>query len=143
MNWDDPIVAQTIQRTVIEKLKLAEDVDVEIEQGYLAERFTAHLITYVLAEKLLSDTQDVMWHVRVPATSWQMFKQEHEFSWWLGWLVRRRPVKEKMLHHTDTFTFDRYALFPHSSLSHPYLGEPYIFEQTNLPNPKERAKIQS
>lgn len=149
MNWDDPEVALSVQKTVIEQLRLgdmqtiADGVEVEIAQGYLANTFTAHLTTYVLVEKLLSEVQDVTWRVSQPTTSWQMFKQEHEKSWWLGWLVRRHPVKMKVLKHTETFSFDRYAMFPHASISRPDLGQPYIFEQTNLPNPRKRARVQA
>ena len=148
MNWDDPIVAKTIQYKVVERLRLAEmeniaeSVEVDITStDRLARGFAAHLTTFVLTEKLLSDSQDVSWDLSSPTTSWQFFKREHENSWWLGWLVRRRPVKVEWETHTEHFTFERYAMFPHSAISHPYMGEPVIFEQSNLPNPKERGRV--
>lgn len=32
-----------------------------------------------------------------PRSRWQAYKQRHAGSWWLGWLVLRRPVRYHLL----------------------------------------------
>lgn len=34
-----------------------------------------------------------IWQIMDPASRWQAFKERHAMSWWLGWYVRRRPVR--------------------------------------------------
>lgn len=65
---------------------------------------------------------------RVPASSWQMFKEEHQHAWWMRWLVARRPVLKTA--HTRRIEFEAewkdYAVYPWQSAAptHPQLGDP-------------------
>ena len=65
-----------------------------------------------------------------PATTWQMFKRTHENSWWLGWLVRRRPVMyTTWTGHADV-KVDRYLGYPDAVINNKRLGRAIVFETT-------------
>ena len=48
------------------------------------------VLSYDMPGHIAKRSHTVVW--QVPASSWQMFKREHESAWWMRWLVRRRPV---------------------------------------------------
>lgn len=94
-----------------------------------------HMVeTRVLAEHLASDTYEKSLYFSYPATTWQMFKNTHAESWWLGWLVRRRPVKMHEVEKTAVVHVDRYLKYPAAEDVKPFsprLGPPVIDEMTS------------
>ena len=113
--------------TVAESL----NVDVDMFSSRMAGDLVVRMTSEVLAERLLSETQEATFHMAFPSSPWQHFKRDHAETWWLGWIVRRRPVKNEIQTHTRSVTFTRYAKFPHASISLPELGSPVIFEQAS------------
>lgn len=104
--------------TLRQSLTYETDVDIP---GELAHRLSA----YVLSDHIAADTytRTVQW----PATTWQMFKSTHEESWWLSWLVRRRPVQ--MVTKRVEVTVNRFLTYPEASLAVRDLGRPFIYEE--------------
>lgn len=87
------------------------------------------LEAYVLAEKLAEDTYHNSILVKTPTSSWQMFKEEHQASWWLRWLVLRRPIQSKTERHTLTVKVERYASYPEANIDvSQRLGRPVPYE---------------
>lgn len=107
------------------------------------EAMLVEVESYVLRERLVGDTKRVRKVVpvetpmRFPASPWQFFKQRHQTSWWLGWLVRRRPVRTRLhsVTRSVTFeaevTFERYATYPEATVYYPpdRLGKPVLVER--------------
>ena len=106
----------------LERLRLASHAEVpaaiahsmEISQfkDVIFDRLVYKLSAEVLAEKLPPAEVTERTSVSFPSSSWQLFKEEHAESWWLGWLVRRRPVRRKAHPVALTVGFDRYRTFP-------------------------------
>lgn len=139
----------SLQRVALEQMRvagmynIAENTRLSVEPAQIIEGLVAKIESFVLTERLLSDTQQVSWTVETPTSTWQFFKQQHKDSWWLGWFVRRCAVKSEVKKYSKEFSFERYAMFPHASIpTDPYLGSPVIVEKTDLPNPRERGTVQ-
>lgn len=85
----------------------------------------SHVLSYPLPGHIAKREHTVIW--RVPATSWQMFKEEHQHAWWMRWLVARRPVLKTA--HTRRVEFEAewkdYAVYPWQDVAptHARLGE--------------------
>jgi hypothetical protein len=92
--------------------------------------------TQILAGKILGDTQEFTFGI--PATWWQHWKQDHAASWYASWLVRRRPVKTRLLR--SAVDFSRYAAYPLADLPvapPDEFGYPVIYEMMRLREPAE------
>ena len=95
-----------------------------------ADRMVYKLSADVLAEKLppetINESRIAVWNF--PRSSWQHFKLEHSESWWLGWLVRRRPVQYAVHDKQVTLTvnLERYRTFPQANIAYPPELGPYV-----------------
>lgn len=102
-----------------------EDVDT-----YLGEYFRAELRSEVLARRLDTRVYSESAHFDEPASTWQMFKRTHASSWWLRWLVERRPVRT--VRHTQQVIVratDR-AIYPDARIQlSDQLGRPFLITQ--------------
>lgn len=106
------------------------DLQLESWQDVLMDQLVVQLSSYVQAERLLdttvSESKDVV--LAAPDSTWQMFKSRHTASWWLRWLIRRRPVRYSTIIKTVTLTVNTvgYATFPDSTYvtPSPRLGSP-------------------
>lgn len=91
-------------------------------------QFEAHVLSHRIAEATQSTT--VTMGLDFPASPWQFFKQRHADSWWLGWLVRRRPVRTQRQTKSKrvTLTIDRFHEFPEAKVVVPpeSFGRPYV-----------------
>lgn len=123
---------QLEQRKVAVQLALSRDAQMELDEDFLGNKLLARMTSYVLAEQLVGDTKTI--HCtkgyEFPSSPWQFYKQRHASSWWLGWLVARRPVRTEK-HYQDReheVRFERYATYPESTLRAPELGRPVIME---------------
>ena len=100
------------------------------EAHYQADRMLCRLTADVLTEKLppetINESRIAVWNF--PRSSWQHFKLEHSESWWLGWLVRRRPVQYAVHDKQVTLTVDleRYRTFPQANIAYPPELGPYV-----------------
>lgn len=85
-------------------------------------RLKAYVLTHQLAEHGVTRSRTVEW----PATPWQHFKKRHAESWWLRWLVARRPVR--MQHEVVDFqeAWTELAAYPWQTHLPPFpkLGRP-------------------
>jgi hypothetical protein len=124
--FDSPIAMPSYETLTLERLRfgLQEHVGAEMLHSMQIEAVEEkvwggmiyRLKASVLAEKLPSEKfeRSETFTLDFPASSWQHFKQEHSESWWLRWLVQRRPVRLQGLEQTATLTVDleRYRTFP-------------------------------
>lgn len=92
--------------------------------------FEAKVLSHRIAEATQSTT--VAMGLDFPASPWQFFKQRHVDSWWLGWLVRRRPVRTQRFSKSKrvTLTIDRFHEFPEANIVVPpeRFGKPYLYD---------------
>jgi hypothetical protein len=75
-------------------------VDIELTAGssfmsFLTNDILVKLKAYVLSTKLPPHVvhRTVEVPISQPASTWQMFKQQHAGTWWLRWLATRRPPR--------------------------------------------------
>lgn len=105
---------------------MTEEVDklAQLERGKQVHRLEA----YVLQEHLADDIYVDSTKYTTPATWWDHFKETFQTSWWLGWLVKRRPAKYD--HHVVHcgVQVERYASYPEADVAVPQLGRPVPFE---------------
>ena len=125
-----------VEQCVLERMHCAASVVVTrlsapwASAAILADQLVYRLEAEVLADRLVGDTKTAHGALFFPASPWQFFKGKHSSSWWLGWLVRRRPVRNDEHPYTATVTFERYATYPYSRLHpHPDLGRAVLLEQ--------------
>lgn len=82
----------------------------------MRDAVTAQLRATMMGKKVPSHevTESRTFTVNVPASPWQYFKDNHKDSWWLGWLVNRRPVCTTGTYHkaTLTATWEQFIGFP-------------------------------
>lgn len=136
---DGPIV-QSIETLTLERLKFGLQTNVGAQvrgslHAQVAESILGDLVyrltADILAEKLPPETvarSKTFTVSKVPTSSWQHFKSEHPESWWLGWLVRRRPVEYREIEFEATLTvdLDRYRTFPQCNYTFPKDLGPYV-----------------
>lgn len=94
----------------------------------IRDHLTAALSGYVLADHLADDTYQAAVPVEYPATTWQMFKHTHAGSWWLSWLVSRRPVRMRVERPVLTVKVGRYLTYPEATLRVPHVGSARVME---------------
>lgn len=128
-SYESPFAAMG-DRVMLERLQVAAcmelspsvaaSVSLDTTTDMLTGNLIARICAYVQAQRLVTDTatesREVV--VETPATTWQMFKATHASSWWLGWLVHRRPVRLTAHRRevTLTATWVGYATFPDSTI---------------------------
>lgn len=118
-------VSDSVGISVLQSIRFAKEFEQDI-----FERMVYKLEAEVLAEKLppetINESRIAVWDF--PRSSWQHFKLEHSESWWLGWLVRRRPVQCQVHDKQVTLTvnLERYRTFPQANVNYPPELGPYV-----------------
>ena len=128
-----------VEERVLQKARIAHQFRMgrfmqdELEYEALLEtefdRVLHRIETFVLQEHLADDVYSQDYATVVPSSTWQMFKSLHYLSWWLGWFVRRWPVKHITTKHTVAVQVGRYVNYPESHIAIPKLGHPFLFEK--------------
>jgi hypothetical protein len=74
--------------------------------AYLENEFMASIRATMMGKEIPPHTitRSAPFSVDVFDSPWQHFKANHESSWWLRWLTRRRPVRTHKVTRTATFT---------------------------------------
>ncbi len=76
-----------------------------------------------LAEKEVTVVTEGIAVFVFPTSPWQFFKQRHATSWWMRWLVRRRPVRldhsRQKVQRAKRVVLEQFATFPMSPLRTP------------------------
>lgn len=157
----------SVQKVILEQLRYGarERVGISVLEAMELNTFLDHatqslviqLATAVQAESICSERVEHTERVDfeawvkqpVPASTWQYFKNQHATTWWLRWLVRRRPVRTVSLKHlgktsqpvTLAVTWEGYATFPNSNYVTPdaRLGYPVYILRTNYPEMRPHA----
>lgn len=109
-----------------DSMRLEVDYDIDFNMWRL------RLETEVLKEHIADDYYHTTLERRVPASVWQMFKAEHMHSWWMSWLVDRRPVRHHVWTETVSVKVERSVLYPEANVPRPPLGRPFILEKVNF-----------
>ena len=130
---DDWTMPHETQRKTLERMKVGasirQSMRVDVSEDVLRGELEHRLSAYVLADHLASDTFTAYTSSEWPDSTWQMFKSRHAGSWWLGWLVRRRPTRLHTERQSVAVEVKRYLAYPEANLDLPELGRPVIFEQ--------------
>lgn len=103
-------------------IELSTDWDLDFNQ--MIVRVSQDVAAEKLAEQYYTGHRSVSY----PRSTWQMFKQTHKDSWWLGWLVRQCPVKKETEWVEMTVKVDRYLKYPDLKIPKPGMGRPLIHE---------------
>jgi hypothetical protein len=143
MDWmTEGMNPQAVFRTdrhVLEQRKVGatvrQSMEVQVHEDELRNQLEHRLSAYVLADHIADDVFTGTTTSEWPETTWQMFKSRHESSWWLGWLVRRRPVRMHTERQTVEIQVSRYLNYPEATLRIESLGRPVIFEQPTQISP--------
>jgi len=122
----------TTARKVLEQRQVGatvrQSMRFETREDHLHGELERRISAYVLTDHVADDTFTAVTRAEWPASTWQMFKHRHVASWWLGWLVRRRPVRMQVeVQHVEV-EVSRYLGYPEADLRLPELGRPVIFE---------------
>lgn len=137
MNTDEEFVQSVThtleQKKVAANLLVTREASLRVRPDDITDNLVVQLESYVLAEKLVGDTKEVSGAIPFPTSPWQFFKHRHAGSWWLRWLVERRPVRTENHRWETSVTFERYNHYPESTLRVPELGRPVMFEQFTRP----------
>lgn len=109
--------------TIRQNLSHTEEFDVDHNE--IIHIFESSLLREHLATDHYQGDTAYQW----PATTWQMFKATHADSWWLGWLVRRHPVRMRKETRMVVIRVDRYAAYPEADVPLKDLGRPFPYEE--------------
>jgi hypothetical protein len=111
---------------------LAYELTASVSEDFFLNTILVRMQARMLAQKALTRAVDVWVPFRYPSSPWQHYKRNHEASWWLGWLVRRRPVQEKTVQKVAHVEVDQAAVYPQQGLIdatlRDRLGSPLIIE---------------
>src|ERR1035441_10045169 len=112
---DMPIISQRLleRLQVTNRVALpqyvADNARFSVETDVVGQRLIAQMTSYVLAEKLVSETQDCAWSY--PASWWQHFKRDCRLWHWVTTARVRRRWPVRMTETTKTITFQRYRTY--------------------------------
>jgi len=104
--------------------KMHTEVDLDLERDEQIHR----LESFVLQEHLADDIYIDAHPYTTPKTWWDMFKLTFAATWWLGWLVKRRPAQFERHVVKSAVKVERYASYPEANIDVPQLGRPIPFE---------------
>jgi hypothetical protein len=126
--WTEKILTRLPIST---SFKVKRDTLISMEESpedFIRNEVRVRIEQFVVAEKLAADRYHTMVGWKQPATTWDMYKHTHADSWWLGWLVRRRPARCKQYSQLATIEVERYAAYPDATVEFPHLGKPVPIE---------------
>lgn len=129
--YQAPVVVAAISKKTMEQLRVEDQrlfpAQVILEANWDLVRSEIKVMrlkmsAYVLAEKLAQDHYTKARLFPFPSSPWQFFKERHKHSWWLGWLVDRRPVHYVQHSMEVTVNVDRYLAYPQATILDPKFG---------------------
>lgn len=100
----------------------------ENPEDFIRNELRVRIEQFVVAEKLAEDVYRGAAKWEQPATTWDMYKQTHQYRWWMRWLIRRRPVRYRYFSQTVAIKVERYAAYPDVNVEFPHLGKPVPIE---------------
>lgn len=105
-----------------------ENMTLETWTDHATRDLVLGLRSEVLAQRLDTRTVDQRVEWDAPASWWQMFKATYALSWWLSWLVSRRPVRYTTHHKFTTIKFGVEAIYPDATVRLPEdtFGRPFV-----------------
>jgi hypothetical protein len=96
--------------------EFAETLTADVIRDEVWRHLVYQLTAQVLTERLPSGDvrESKTFNIDVPASPWQQYKRDHAASWWLRWLVRRRPPVQRRHSLTGELAVDvtRYWAYP-------------------------------
>jgi hypothetical protein len=116
-------------------------LEVHESPGYfILNHLTAEMRGYLVADHLADDVYTDAATVEYPRSTWQMFKHTHADSWWLRWLVRRRPVEMDAQTRMLRVEVGRYLAYPEAVVQVPKFGRPVIHEVVQVDRRRGEAR---
>lgn len=123
LNWVRVQVANAVTP------EFAETVRPEIVRREVWGQLVYALRAKVLADQLPPEreTAEKTFRFPVPASPWQQFKGLHAETWWLRWLVRRRPVRtvDHVFRGELVVDLTRHRTYPEARISADRMGSSY------------------
>jgi hypothetical protein len=96
----------------------------------MSDTVVSHFRSEVLAHTFSTETAEKQVRFQVPASWWQAFKATYALTWWLSWLVDRRPVRYRTEAKTAHFRVATQAIFPDATVRYPKeLGNPVVIRR--------------
>lgn len=136
-DWDDPYAPVPVDTVTLEWIKAAAQAAVSAEFAASIDAKLVHQTWYrlvhqltarVLADQLPPEqaTTTKVFTFEIPATWWQAFKADHADSWWLAWLVSRRPVRTRVYRREGRLDIElrRYWSWPKAKVLPSEWGSP-------------------
>ena len=129
--------AVSVNRKIMELLEFFDAIrvkkDILIEKDYDIDfdQMIYRVEKMVAAKHLCDDFYTGVRYVEFPATTWQMFKETHQDSWWMGWVVRRRPVEYEKEEISVRVQLSRYLKYPDADIDWPKLGRAVPYEHVS------------
>lgn len=111
-----------LPRGVFAEWSISDSHPVAFVRDEMILRLSAEVLGRKRGTKKFEDTKTLS--VKVPRSTWQMFKMRNAGSWWLGWLVARRPVQYDVVEKTARFqvVVNEWEIFPEQERVHPQMG---------------------
>lgn len=125
------------ETVALERLRVGLDTYVtrhavlEVNEDALFDQIRIGLRSEVLAQRLDCRKAERVVSFEEPASAWQMFKRNHAESWWLGWLVRRRPVRNVTHRKAVSLEVEAFAAYPDARIALPPddFGRAFLFHR--------------
>lgn len=136
MNHDTDPTGYTLARKTLENRAVAATYvmsraameRVPDAEALMRDQLRYQLKSYVLSDHITDDTYRASTTFEYPRSTWHMFKSRHAESWWLRWLVRRRPIQMATERRTVAVKVERYLGYPDATIRTPDLGPAFIYE---------------
>lgn len=140
-DYTSPVTVVALAKKTLEQLRyeevqyFPERVVAEADWETISEKvkmMRVRLSGYALAEKLADDHYTRTKHVPFPKSPWQFFKERHQHSWWMAWLVRWRPVVYEKHRISLTVDVARYLAYPQATILSREFGTPVQHETVKV-----------
>ena len=108
------------------------DIGQKTAQDIMFDEINVRIEKLCAVDLVAADHEVVEFRWPYPTSTWQTFKDNHNDSWWLRWLVRRRPVQWRHETQTKVVLINRYLGYPDAVIQSVKLGKPFIFEDVKV-----------
>lgn len=133
MNKDDEVIPtkRILERLrMYRKMQIPGDMMVYLDFDVDFNNWRLSFEKDLLADRVAEDSYTKTVAFIRPKTTWQMFKHTHAGSWWLAWLVSRRPVEYEQTSVDVTVEVKRYLTYPDMAIEE--YGRHFIYEQPDI-----------
>ena len=107
-------------------------VTIDTIPTYEMNKLRVQMRAYVLADHLPPATVTESTTIKIPTTTWQMWKSRNGNHWWGRMIARRWPTKMEHRKVSLTLSFERYRTYPEATVELPEnFGTPVLVSIRN------------